>query len=791
VQAQYSVTLSSQSLCAVTGSTIKISCRFTPPDSSRVREREWYQLQSSGEERVLSTDPQYSARVSVSTEQNNCELTVRDVRVRDSGVYNFRFRTWSSDWISASSGVNLTVIEFQVKVDCKTAGQRKVKVTCSSTCKPREDLSYRWYRNDRYKADTETPSIVLDSTSSSDQGWYYCGLYINSKLHHSPPVYLKVIVSDTRSGGKNLHCRSTCTLPNNPTYIWYKNGQPVSDQYSNELYLYDRTGDAGSYSCAVRGHEELRSPAVCALDCWSVSYSTQTICALIGSSVDIHSYYTFPDQLPDPQPAWYIRLLSQDKELSPADGRVEFFRERAHMNTLRLKHLTENDSAEYLLRFKDPYWTHTHSSAGVSLSVTGLQVRVDPAAVTVLEEQTVTLTCSSTCTLPNNPTYVWYKNGQPVTLCKSASCSVAVDSGAVNYSCAVEGHEGLRSPPVYSPRNTRAVIVSSGETVEGDSVTLSCSSDANPPALIYSWYKQRAAANTPMTTDQNYTITNASSQHSGFYYCTAHNQHHNSTPVHLVVLSAEGPEESSVLKLITVGVGVFLALMLVTAALCVWRVKGHSSAEESGQRDTAAVYGNISMTSDHTRREVSDDQDDIHYSSIHFRPSHSQEGSPFLTAKLPLDSTLQDVQYAAVNFRRHTAAPQATDNGFVEDYRVPDFDYNPPNTGPVVVNYSHDEPPAANRTPDNNFGNDTNSAGATDCHDDQPTPYRPSDKAWLDQLCEDFTSADMTFRRVLPLSSEPSTGSVSKLQIDPPSMDDDETLMEAPKCAPTEDVDGQ
>ncbi|KAI4882487.1 hypothetical protein NFI96_032090, partial [Prochilodus magdalenae] len=117
---------------------------------------------------------------------------------------------------------------------------------------------------------------------------------------------LKVIVSDTRSGGKNLHCRSTCTLPNNPTYIWYKNGQPVSDQYSNELYLYDRTGDAGSYSCAVRGHEELRSPAVCksfsALDCWSVSYSTQTICALIGSSVDIHSYYTIPDQLPDPQP---------------------------------------------------------------------------------------------------------------------------------------------------------------------------------------------------------------------------------------------------------------------------------------------------------------------------------------------------------------------------------------------------------------------------------------------------------------------------------------------------------
>ncbi|KAI4871613.1 hypothetical protein NFI96_001002 [Prochilodus magdalenae] len=84
---------------------------------------------------------------------------------------------------------------------------------------------------------------------------------------------------------------------------------------------------------------------------------------------------------------------------------------------------------------------------------------------------------------------------------------------------------------------------------------------------------------------------------------------------------------------------------------------------------------------------------------------------------------------------------RAADNGFVEDYRVPDFDYDPPNTGPVVVNYSHDEPAATNRTPDNNF--------------------------------------------------EPSTGSIPKPQIDPPTMDDDETLMEASKCAPTEDVDGQ
>uniref|UniRef100_A0AAR2LN87 Ig-like domain-containing protein n=1 Tax=Pygocentrus nattereri TaxID=42514 RepID=A0AAR2LN87_PYGNA len=73
---------------------------------------------------------------------------------------------------------------------------------------------------------------------------------------------LKVTVSDTDGGVKKLTCSSTCTLPNNPTYIWYRNGQPVSDQNRNELELRDRTVDAGSYSCAVKGYEELGSPAV-------------------------------------------------------------------------------------------------------------------------------------------------------------------------------------------------------------------------------------------------------------------------------------------------------------------------------------------------------------------------------------------------------------------------------------------------------------------------------------------------------------------------------------------------
>ncbi|KAF5889560.1 sialoadhesin-like isoform X1, partial [Clarias magur] len=73
---------------------------------------------------------------------------------------------------------------------------------------------------------------------------------------------VKVTVSDSSNEYKKLICKTTCTLSNNPTYIWYKNGRRVTDQDRNDEYLDVSSWDAGSYSCAVRGHEDLCSPAV-------------------------------------------------------------------------------------------------------------------------------------------------------------------------------------------------------------------------------------------------------------------------------------------------------------------------------------------------------------------------------------------------------------------------------------------------------------------------------------------------------------------------------------------------
>uniref|UniRef100_A0A4W5MB68 Ig-like domain-containing protein n=1 Tax=Hucho hucho TaxID=62062 RepID=A0A4W5MB68_9TELE len=89
-----------------------------------------------------------------------------------------------------------------------------------------------------------------------------------------------------------------------------------------------------------------------------------------------------------------------------------------------------------------------------------------------------------------------------------------------SYSCAVKGHEDLSSPAVYKPKSSVSVSTS-GEIVEGSSVTLTCSSDANPPVVKYTWYKKNVTS--PKESGQSYSITNISSEDRGEYYCEAEN----------------------------------------------------------------------------------------------------------------------------------------------------------------------------------------------------------------------------------------------------------------------------
>ncbi|KAL6482149.1 hypothetical protein MHYP_G00102290 [Metynnis hypsauchen] len=149
----------------------------------------------------------------------------------------------------------------------------------------------------------------------------------------------------------------------------------------------------------------------------------------------------------------------------------------------------------------------------------------------VTEGETADLTCKTTCSL-TDPTFIWYKDGRPLTTktIKNNQLHLQTVSSedAGSYSCAVRGSQHLHSTAHslrvrYPPKNVSVSISPSVEIVEGSSVTLTCSSDGNPPVKIYTWFKEGGTS--PLGSGQNYIIISITADHTGLYYCEAQNEH--------------------------------------------------------------------------------------------------------------------------------------------------------------------------------------------------------------------------------------------------------------------------
>ncbi|XP_036453785.1 uncharacterized protein LOC118826860 [Colossoma macropomum] len=440
----------------------------------------------------------------------------------------------------------------------------------------------RYDKTTRYSYSYDT--LTISDLRERDSGEYHLMVITETGQKYSSSTAVTLTVSDLKmrmtTDTKNqmeLTCSSSCSLTSKPSYYyWYKNGryQHKTNEHQKVLSSYS-SDDPGSYSCSVSSHPEIRSNTVCINDenCWSVTYSDRRVCALEGSSVDFPCTYSYPRDQRVTKTFWYyFRPQVEPTDLSVEEqfaGRVEFLGDKVRNCALRMNNLTKSDSGQYCFRFiTDTAGGSFSGYPGVILSVTDLQVKVSPT--TPSEGQTVTLTCISTCTLPNNPTYIWYKNGQPVT---------------------------------------------------------------NKPTRYNKLYLESASTEDVLQ-----------------YSC-----------------ALGGPEESTVLKFVTVGVAAFLALLLIIGWIWMRRrksspAKGHNNTGENVQCDSTAVYSNLSdlaMTSDPTQRDESDNQDGVHYSSVEFKRSYIQKEAPPPASSLPLYFIEdQDVQYAAVNFSSDSAAPQ-------------------------------------------------------------------------------------------------------------------------------------
>ncbi|KAL6481957.1 hypothetical protein MHYP_G00100370 [Metynnis hypsauchen] len=406
--------------------------------------------------------------------------------------------------LTVSLLVLIFISDLQVEVPERVIEGDKVTLTCKTSFSLSDRPTFTWYKNGN-RLSSSTDQLHLQPVSIEDAGWYHCAvLGLRSPVVTLHVRYLRVEVPERVIEGDKvtLTCKTSFSLSDSPTFTWYKNGRYLSSGTKIHLQPVSRE-DAGRYHCAVLGLN-LLSPEVTL----NVRYGPKSISVSIsppgviveGSSVTLTCS---SDGNPPVEYNW-IKGKS-----SVAEG-----------ESYTMKEISSADSGEYKCRSSNEHG-YKYSEA-LTLNVLYLRVEVPER---VIEGDKVTLTCKTSFSLSDRPTFTWYKNGRPLS---SSTDQLHLQSvsreNKDRYLCAVLGLN-LLSPEVtlnvrYGPKSISVSISPSGVIVEGSSVTLTCSSDGNPP-VEYNWIKGTSL----VAKGETYTMKKISSVDSGDYKCRSSNEH--------------------------------------------------------------------------------------------------------------------------------------------------------------------------------------------------------------------------------------------------------------------------
>uniref|UniRef100_A0A3B3YGQ5 Ig-like domain-containing protein n=1 Tax=Poecilia mexicana TaxID=48701 RepID=A0A3B3YGQ5_9TELE len=293
-------------------------------------------------------------------------------------------------------------------------------------------------------------------------------------------------------------------------------------------------------------------PDVCGQDGWGVSYSP-SICALKGSTVEMSCNYTYPViykyvTIVIEKTFWFTEENNVDLKIdTDYSGRVEY-QCRGNSCSLKIFNVRQADSKDYKFRFTTNHRDGKYTgSYGVSLSVTGKSYYLSQLVTNItvkvnrLDDPTrIQLTCHTDCQLPRPVSYVWLEDETPITT-ENENLFLSSFNTTHRYQCAIKGHEDVPSPAVYAPRTT-VLSVTPSETVEGSSVTLTCSSDANPAAKYNIYRVNEGQHGQLLRTGPQSVFSSIQVSDTGRYYCTAGNDLGSQTLLKVYLMSVFLPD---------------------------------------------------------------------------------------------------------------------------------------------------------------------------------------------------------------------------------------------------------
>ncbi|ROL52015.1 B-cell receptor CD22 [Anabarilius grahami] len=631
----WGVNYSPSYVCALKGSTVKISCTLTYPDYDKLIKAFW--TKTVGESPDVCSDPEKRGRVQCHSEDKDTHsITLTNVTEADKHVYYCRIIDDHNKMWTVIPGAWLDVTDLQVETQQRVKEGDSVTLTCKSSCSLTEQTTFIWYRNTQRVTEgiVKENQLHLQSVSRSDKGNYQCEIRGNNDHLISPAVYLdveyppkSVSVSISPSGeivsgdSVTLNCSSDS---NPPAEISWNKGETFLGSGDTYNISNIKSEASGNYYCSARNEHGSQSSAAVTVNvmCESVFDFDQfwmIICTVVCIAACHFTIFVFTD------PPKSVSVSISPSEIVSGDSvtlncssdsnptaEISWFKGKTLVRSGRIfsiSNISSDHSGEYKCRFRNKHgekdsdtvmlnvmyppksvsvsispsgeivsgdsvtlncssdsnppalnfsWFKedetsavgsgqrfsissfnssfsgrfyceaqnkygSQRSASVSLTVKALQVQ---APQQVLEKETVNLTCRTACDLTDS--FIWYKNGQALNFYRDILQLQSVPSDSGSYSCAVRGQEHLPSPAVslsvmYSPRNTSVSISPSGEIVSGDSVTLNCSSDSNPPALNFSWFKEDETSS--VGSGQSFSISSFNSSFSGRFYCEAQNKY--------------------------------------------------------------------------------------------------------------------------------------------------------------------------------------------------------------------------------------------------------------------------
>ncbi|XP_071384165.1 B-cell receptor CD22-like [Centroberyx affinis] len=654
-QDDWGVTCTSTEICALKGSTVDILCTYRHPASIddlpiTVVKTLWFTKEDGHRPVDLRTDSEYEGRVEYHGDQKNCSLRITDLRETDSAVYKFRFITnHPNRKFTSPSGVTLTVTALQVLWVSGRRTSSQTRLKCHSSCYLAGRPSYIWYQNGQN---------IKGKTSSSYTGYvgaahsYSCAVK-GQEDFRSPSVYApnlpSVLVSPSGEIVEGSSVTLTCRSDANPaaTYTWYKeNGNPDHKPFSTEPQLHFvsiQSSDSGEYYCAAENELGRNRAASTSINVKYGPKNTSVLLSPSGETVEGSSVTLIcrSDANPAATYTWYKENGNPDHKPFSTEPQLHFVS------------IQSSDSGEYYCAAENELGRNRSAiSINVKYGPKNTSVLVSPSGE-IVQGSSVTLTCSSDA----NPaaTYTWYKENRtlhegPEESYNFTSIS-SEDSGT--YHCQSENqYRQLNSSSVfidvqYGPKNTSVSVSPSGEILEGSSVNLTCSSDANP-AATYTWYKENEAS--LKASEQTFTMSDLRPEHSGNYSCEAHNRRgrHTST---LQLTVVEGPQKSTAPAVTSTLLLVIILLIFVF--LWIRRKRTSKQPSEPGERpDNRLQARNLIFQTQPTEQ-----QDDLDYATVHFskmRPDPLYSNFKLQRRKEEEEET---VQYAAVKFRRPQTAP--------------------------------------------------------------------------------------------------------------------------------------